>query len=1123
MNKVESFKYDLFISYATTPDYRLVRDLESFLESFHRLPVPEDQPLRPLQVCVDGSDFCLPREQRLSEQRVGVPEVIKSHLAECAELLVLCSTGARDSKWVNEEVQWFLEHRGSHAIRVAVTDGADPSHNPQEIFSEKMIQARLSEKLWYDFRGYRKPVPRHWVSVRDFEDNRIRLAADLLGRPAGEIQPVWFREQRRLGRRRTRIAAAVATVMIILAIVATGFGIYANMQARIANLRRLIAQAQATAAEYPQRGVLLAAEAVRAASDESLLLPAAQQALRNALARCGGAGLTGHSGAITDMAISADDRWLATASDDGTARLCDLSAPHPASTSIILRGHSQGLTDLAISPNSRWLVTASWDCTARVWDLTGPRPARASKTMRGHQGAIKHLAISPDSRWLVTASTDSTCRLWELNDEDPGGTSKILPGESNKHWDFTPRAVMSLDSQWVVTVSADLTARVWDIMAEDPSTTCKVLRGHERPIVDLAITSDNRWLVSIGYTGTARLWDLTADAPSATSRILHGSAQMISPDGRWLATGAVDGYLRFWDLKSEDPTANFRWQRGHTDKITLVRYSPDGRWLVTIDDGASANYESIIKLWDLASSDAATSSYILRAHDGDVLGATFSPDSRWVVTYGRRTAEVWNLNAPNPGAKSIVLRGHEDSFPGVIAPDRPDYIIATEFTSDSRTIITSSDDGSARRWDVTTIDSPAAWQVLRGHQGDINAVTLNPDKHLIVSGSYDHTVRVWDLTDEDPTASAVSLSDRPGFSRVRNLIGSLFSSSAPADSSKSVENVAISHDGRWVYARSAGGIARIWDLTSTEHALRSRVLRRDVKLETASKMAGDQWLTTVSRDGTIQMWDFSSSDPAPTFVVSLDEADSIEAVAMSPNHRWIVAGYADGTARMWDVRASAAAPPLVLDGHNDTIWDIAISTDNRWVATASEDGTARVWDLVVNERPSTVLQGHEGKIINVRISPDNRWLVTGGTDDRTARVWELGANGPATTPHVLRGHEGPIFDMAISPDSRWLATGTVDREGTVRIWDLTAKDPTRTAVAVRTGDYLYTTDITHDSRWLVTGHVDGAIRLWALRHDDLMAQARRKVGRNLSTAEWKTYFPGVPYRETFTELPSGHD
>jgi WD40 repeat protein len=108
----------------------------------------------------------------------------------------------------------------------------------------------------------------------------------------------------------------------------------------------------------------------------------------------------------------------------------------------------------------------------------------------------------------------------------------------------------------------------------------------------------------------------------------------------------------------------------------------------------------------------------------------------------------------------------------------------------------------------------------------------------------------------------------------------------------------------------------------------------------------------------------------------------------------------------------------------------------------------------------------------VAISPDGRWLVT-GSEDGTARVWDLQAQDPGADPVVLRGHQGEIHAVAISPDGRWL----------------------------------------------VTGSEDGTARGWPLQVNDLIELARVTAGRNFYTWEWELYFPGKPYRETFAELP----
>ena len=62
MTEEHKYKFDLFISYVRAPDGMLAKELERFLESFHKDLILNDagKALRPLVVCIDNSDFNIP-------------------------------------------------------------------------------------------------------------------------------------------------------------------------------------------------------------------------------------------------------------------------------------------------------------------------------------------------------------------------------------------------------------------------------------------------------------------------------------------------------------------------------------------------------------------------------------------------------------------------------------------------------------------------------------------------------------------------------------------------------------------------------------------------------------------------------------------------------------------------------------------------------------------------------------------------------------------------------------------------------------------------------------------------------------------------------------------------------
>jgi WD40 repeat protein len=114
----------------------------------------------------------------------------------------------------------------------------------------------------------------------------------------------------------------------------------------------------------------------------------------------------------------------------------------------------------------------------------------------------------------------------------------------------------------------------------------------------------------------------------------------------------------------------------------------------------------------------------------------------------------------------------------------------------------------------------------------------------------------------------------------------------------------------------------------------------------------------------------------------------------------------------------------------------------------------------------------------VGISPDNQWLVTGGVDG-TVRLWDLTAKDPAANPVVLRGHRSAVTAAEISSNNHWLVTGSAD--ATARLWDREAKDPAADPIVLRDHEdqgAVTAVGISQDNHWLVTGSTDGTVRLW---------------------------------------------
>jgi hypothetical protein len=131
---------------------------------------------------------------------------------------------------------------------------------------------------------------------------------------------------------------------------------------------------------------------------------------------------------------------------------------------------------------------------------------------------------------------------------------------------------------------------------------------------------------------------------------------------------------------------------------------------------------------------------LLSGHRDAVRSASFSADGTHVVTASDDgTARVWDLRVKRPSF--VVLEGHKDR------------VNSASFIADGTHVVTVSDDGTARVWDLR--GERPSFVALGGHQDRVNAASFSADGTHVVTASQDMTARVWDLREKQPSFVAL--------------------------------------------------------------------------------------------------------------------------------------------------------------------------------------------------------------------------------------------------------------------------------------------------------------------------------------------------------------------------------
>lgn len=638
-----------------------------------------------------------------------------------------------------------------------------------------------------------------------------------------------------------------------------------------------------------------------------------------------------HDAMITALAISSDNRLLATGTANGKVRLIEIktgkSLAHPA-----LEPGGR-IFSIVFSKDGKLLAIGSQDAKARVLEI----PSGKLMLTLPHDGEVQKVSFSPDSRLLATASTDRQARIFETT---AGRELQKIPyGAPVRHVLFSP------DGNQLAIAVEDGTVHLVKTVNGAELIKPITYAGYHPLVNQIVFDSTGRYLAGASQNGEVLVMEVNSGR--ILKRFKHEKevfSVTFHPSQFWLATAGDDAYARVFDLTTGKEITHF----AHFDSVFSVRFSPDGRFLAT------ASIDKSVRLF--ACGDWHEIARIL--HGDPVWQLTVSNDSRSLATGSDKVARIMDTVL---SAEDLQIRHRDAVFDVALNPKRTllataskdktaklidivtgaevkqfnhqDMVYCVAFSMDGRYMATASKDRSAK---LVDIDSGAEFVI--SHDDEVRSIAFSPDSRLLATAGMDKTVKLIDVA----TGKIIK----------------------PFVSNDTVGVVIFANNNQQLAMAGQNGRIQIIDLKTYE----TKEIRLQASINRMDFSPDGRFLATANQDGYARLINLGDGHEQTRF----EHSDAVLNVVFSPDGRQLAMSSMDNTARLIDLRSTRQ---IALIRHAGPVTTIAFNVQGSLLATGSQDGIIRIIDTATGQEMERINQNNP--VWTAAFSQDGQLLAAG--------------------------------------------------------------------------------------------------------------------------------------------------